>query len=124
VVRAAVGGIQRNGRSGGHGKRGSESSQGVIVDNTGNVYIADTAHNQIVKVTPAGAATVLTITGLSTGLSGPEGLALDDAGNLYIADAGNNRVVVVSSAGVASVVDLGSLALSSPRGVAIGELIA
>ena len=91
--------------------------KGVIVDDAGNVYIADTAHNQIVRVTPAGAATVLTITGLSTGLSTPEGLTLDDAGNLYITDTGNNRVVVVSSAGAASVVDLGGLTLSAPRGV-------
>lgn len=60
--------------------------EGVIVDNSGNVYIADTAHNQIVKVTPTGSATVLTITGLSTGLSAPESLALDDSRNLYIAD--------------------------------------
>ena len=90
----------------------------VIVDNGGNVYIADTAHNQIVKVTPTGSASVLTITGLSTGLSAPEGLAID-SGNLYIADTGNNRVVVVSSAGSASVLDLGSLTLNSPQGVAI-----
>jgi sugar lactone lactonase YvrE len=93
--------------------------KGVVVDNAGNIYIADTAHNQIVKVTPAGDASVLTITGLSTGLSAPERLALDNSGNLYIADTGNNRVVVVSSAGAGSVVDLGGLTLSAPKGVAI-----
>jgi sugar lactone lactonase YvrE len=93
--------------------------KGVILDNPGNLYIADTAHNQIVKVTPAGNASVLSITGLSTGLSTPEGLALDGAGNLYIADSGNNRIVMVSSAGAGSVVDLGVLTLSSPAGVAI-----
>ena len=93
--------------------------KGVVLDNTGNVYIADTAHNQIVKVTPAGDATVLNITGLSTGLSVPERLALDGSGNLYIADTGNNRVVQVNSADAASVVDLGSLTLTSPQGVAV-----
>ena len=93
--------------------------KGVIVDNAGNVYIADTAHNQIVKVTPAGNAVALSITGLSTALSAPEGLALDGSGNLYIADTGNNRIVVVTTAGTGSAVDLGSVVLSSPGGVAI-----
>src|SRR6185437_16049079 len=52
--------------------------EGVTVDSAGNVYIADTAHHQIVRVTPDGNASAVTITGLSTGLSAPEGLALDD----------------------------------------------
>ena len=93
--------------------------KGVIVDNGGKVYVADTAHNQIVKVTPAGDASALTITGLSASLSAPEGLALDGSGNLYIADTGNNRIVVVTSAGAGSAVDLGGLTLNSPRGVAL-----
>ena len=91
--------------------------KGVVVDNAGNVFIADTAHSQLVKLTPAGNAGVFIITG--TSLSSPEGLALDDSGNIYVADTGNNRVVKLSAAGVASPVDLGGLSLSSPRGVAV-----
>jgi sugar lactone lactonase YvrE len=93
--------------------------QGVLVDNAGNVYIADSAHHQIVKMTPDGTASVLTITGLSTGLSAPEGLALDGAGNLYVADTGNNRIVMVTPANAASAVDLTGVTLVSPSGVAI-----
>jgi sugar lactone lactonase YvrE len=93
--------------------------KGVIVDNAGNVYIADTAHHQIVKVTPAGSASALIITGLVTGLSAPERLALDGSGNLCIADTGNNRIVVVTAAGAGTAVDLGGLTLSTPSGVAI-----
>jgi len=93
--------------------------KGLVVASDGDVYIADTAHHQIVKVAPDGSAAVLTVTGLSTGLSLPEGLALDDSGNLYIADTGNNRVVMVTSDGVGVAVDLGSVALSSPRSVAV-----
>jgi len=93
--------------------------RGVAVDNTGTIYIADTAHNQIVKVTPAGVASALVITGLTTGLSAPEGVALDGSGNLYSADTGNNRIVLVTSAGAGSAVDLGGLVLSGPRGVAM-----
>lgn len=93
--------------------------KGITVDNAGNVYIADTAHNQIVKATPGGSASALVITGLTTGLSGPEGVALDGSGNLYVADTGNNRVVEVNSAGAGSVVDVAGLTLSAPRGVAV-----
>jgi len=93
--------------------------KGVLVDNAGNIYISDTAHNQIVKRTPAGDASALILTGLSTGLSAPEGLALGGSGNLYIADTGNDRVVVVTPAGAASAVDLGTVTLVSPRGLAI-----
>ena len=93
--------------------------KGVIVDQAGNVYIADTAHHQIVKLEPDGSAAVLTITGLTTGLSAPEGLAIDGSSNLYIADTGNNRIVMVTPAGVGSALDSGALTLSSPRGVAI-----
>lgn len=93
--------------------------KGVIVDNAGNAYIADTIHHQIVKVAPGGDASALTITGLSPGLSAPERLALDGSGNLYIADTGNNRIVMVTSAGAGSVVDLGGVTLSYPKGVAV-----
>ena len=101
------------------GSTGLNHPKGVVVDNSANIYIADTAHSQIVKVTPAGEASALTITGLSTGLSAPERLALDGSGNLYIADTGNNRIVMVTSAGAGSAVDLGGLTLSAPKGVAI-----
>ena len=93
--------------------------KGVVVDNAGNIYIADTAHNQIVKVTPAGDASALTITGLTTGLSAPERLALDGSGNLYIADTDNNRIVMLTSTGAGSAVDLGGLTPTAPKGVAI-----
>lgn len=93
--------------------------RGVVVDSAGDVYISDTAHNQIVKITRAGSASALTITGLITGLNAPEGLALDNSFHLYVADTGNNRIVMVSATGAGSVIDLGGLTLVSPRGVAI-----
>ncbi len=100
------------------GSAALNNPKGVTVDNAGNVYIADTAHNQIVKVTPAGSGSAIAITGLSTGLSAPERLALDGAGNLYIADTGNNRVVMVTPVGAGSVVNLGAVTLNAPRGTA------
>jgi len=78
---------------------------GVVVDASGNVYIADWANNRIRKVTPGSNPTMVTIAGTGTAgfggdgsnsmnaqFSGPTGLAIDGSGNLYIADVGNNRI--------------------------------
>ncbi|HKT35901.1 MAG TPA: hypothetical protein VJR03_13830, partial [Nitrospira sp.] len=40
--------------------------KGVVADTAGNVYIADTAHSQIVKINRTGDASALAITGLTT----------------------------------------------------------
>jgi uncharacterized protein (TIGR03437 family) len=77
--------------------------RGVAVDESGSVYIADTANHRIRQVTPDGV--IHTIAGqdaagftgdggpaLQAQLHSPGGLALDGLGNLYVADTGNNRV--------------------------------
>jgi hypothetical protein len=74
---------------------------GVAVNNSGDVYIADTGNNRVVEVTPAGVQTTVP----ATGLSGPMGVAVNNSGDVYIADTGNNRVVEVTPAGVQTVVD-------------------
>jgi sugar lactone lactonase YvrE len=89
--------------------------QGVAVDATGNVYIADYCNAAIRKVTPAGTISTVAGTGFS-GYSGDGGTAtaaklnapadvrLDSAGNLYIADYGNSVVRKVTPAGTISTV--------------------
>jgi len=81
----------------------------LVFDGAGNLFIADSAHNRIRKVTapvpPATMGTISTIAGtgdgayqgdgvpaLSTPLNTPSGLAIDGAGNLFIADTLNNRI--------------------------------
>jgi sugar lactone lactonase YvrE len=67
--------------------------QGIAVDGTGNVYVADTDNNLIRRITPAGVVT--TIAGqfgangnvpgaLNNPLSQPTGLAFDANGILYV----------------------------------------
>jgi uncharacterized protein (TIGR03437 family) len=66
------------------------SPSSVVMDSSGNWYIADTANNRIRMVTPAGV-----ISSVSTGteqLSAPRGLAIDIFDNLVVADSGNNEV--------------------------------
>jgi sugar lactone lactonase YvrE len=95
-----------------------DTPAGIAVDESGNVYIADTNNNQIVKISADGTASVLTLTGLTTALNTPIGIAVDESGTLYIADNGNSRIVQVIGT-AATVVAMGSVTLSSPQGVAI-----
>ena len=95
------------------------SPSGIAVDPSGNIYISDTANNQIVTVNPKGVASVLAISGLTPALTRPSGIAVDGSGNLYIADSGNNRVVMVTPAGAGSVISLGGVTLTAPLGVAV-----
>jgi uncharacterized protein (TIGR03437 family) len=77
--------------------------RGVAVDDTGDIFIADTGNHRIRRVTPDGLIHTIAGTGVAgfSGdgdpaagelLNGPQGLFLDGAGDLYFADTGNNRI--------------------------------
>ncbi|HEX6453088.1 MAG TPA: hypothetical protein VF060_26970 [Trebonia sp.] len=77
--------------------------QNVAVNAQGDVFIADTYNNQVVKVTPQGQVVAVAGDG-HAGYSGdgglgafaelnePTGAAVDAQGNLYIADSSNNVI--------------------------------
>jgi sugar lactone lactonase YvrE len=85
--------------------------EGLAVDPSGNLYIADEDNSRIRKVTPGG--TISTVAGIggygfsgdgglatSATLAYPQAVAVDSAGNLYIADSNNARVRKVSPSGI------------------------
>src|SRR5579871_369420 len=104
------------------------SPQGVAVDQTGNVYIADTGNNRIRKVSATSGLITTIAGGVDSGSSGnggpavnallnaPAGVAVDTSGNVYIADTGNNQVRMINSSGTISAIYKGG---SGPRGVAV-----
>ena len=82
------------------------SPEGVSVDISGNVYIADTGNYKFRLVTSTGIITTIAGTGTagssgdggaatSAPLSYPWGVSVDILGNVYIADGGNNKIRMV-----------------------------
>jgi YVTN family beta-propeller protein len=102
---------------------------GVLVDATGNIYIADNSNNRIRKVN-ASTGIISTIAGTGVGgysgdngpatsaqLNSPYGVSVDAAGNLYIADYGNHRIRKVTP------IVSPSISNFSPSSGSIGTLV-
>ena len=117
------------------------SPQDSVSDGAGNLYIADTLHNRIRKVTN-GVITTIAGTGqagfggdggpaASALLYNPAGLALDAAGNLFVSDTSNNVIRKIAGGVITTVVGTptgGSFAdnvaatgaaLNLPKGIAM-----
>lgn len=96
---------------------GLQFPYGVAVDAVGNVFIADSNNNRVLKETPSGASYTETV--VTTNVSNPTGVAVDGAGNLYIADSAHNRVLKETPTGSGYTETTLVSGLSSPTGVAV-----
>ncbi len=102
---------------------------GVLVDSSGNLYIADQLNDRIRKISTDGSITTAVGSGTSgfagdgagagsAQISFPTGLAISGSGNLYFSDTGNHRVRMVSAGGTISTVAGNGTASYEQDGVA------
>jgi DNA-binding beta-propeller fold protein YncE len=94
---------------------GLDLPNGVAVERSGNVFIADTYHSVIKEWL---VTSYDTVTLVASGLAQPNGVAVDNSGNVYISDTWNRAIrkwTPVSN----TLVTLVSSGLSYPTGVAV-----
>ncbi len=83
---------------------------GVAVDQSGNVYVADTANSTIRKISSTGEVVTLAgsagVIGSADGIGAaarfrtPAGIAIDSSGTIYVSDTGNHTIRTISPSGV------------------------
>jgi uncharacterized protein (TIGR03437 family) len=116
---------------------------GVVVDEAGNLYIADTGNHRIRKVSVDGVISTIAGNGVAgfagdggpathAVLNSPQTIALDAEGNVFIADRQNYRIRKISTDGIISTIagdgrlgfagdggDSRNAALSGVNGIAV-----
>lgn len=94
---------------------GLKNPHNGVMDQIGNMYIADVQDNRIRKVDTNGIITTVAGNGtatysgdggpaISAGIKSPHGVAVDGMGNLYIAEYGSNRIRKVNTSGLISTI--------------------
>lgn len=86
--------------------------EGLAVDSTGNLFVADYGNHVIRKVTPDGRVKTFAGhpeypsgwdgTGSDAYFDHPSGVAIDRDGNLFVSDSGNNAIRMITPEGVVS----------------------
>jgi streptogramin lyase len=100
--------------------------QGVSVDSSGNIYIADT-DNHVIRKVNGGTNIITTVAGdgepgylgddgpaTSAKLDKPSGVVVDSLGNIFIADTENHRIRVVYD-------DAGTMTITTVAGNGLGD---
>ena len=127
-------------RYGGDGGPGTSAflyqPNGLAMDSSGSIYIADTSNNRVRKLAATGVITTIAGNGMASfggdggpatnaALNSPYGVAVDAAGNVYIADVLNYRIRRVTPGGlISTIAGNGSLGFSGDSGPATNASLA
>lgn len=135
-----VAGSSSQGATNGQGTAASFAlPNGIAVDASGNLYVADSGNNEIRKIDVSGNVTTLAGSGTSGAVNGrgaaasfnfPTAVAVDTSGNVYVADTFNHAIrkidpsgnvtTLAGSGAKGSANGLGTAAsFNTPRGIAV-----
>jgi DNA-binding beta-propeller fold protein YncE len=104
---------------------------GIVTDNQGNIFIADSRNNAIRKIDRDG--NVITLAGcgkvgsndgrgVQASFFFPMALAMDQQGKIYVADTRNNLIRMIMPSGLVKTVALkGSPIFDNPEGIAVDK---
>jgi sugar lactone lactonase YvrE len=93
--------------------RGFGTLSGIVVDTSGNIYVAEENTSRILKVKPDGTVTTLAGgggvgsadgTGSAAKFNDPKGMAMGPDKNIYVGDSNNNTIRKVTLTGVVTTV--------------------
>jgi len=83
---------------------------GIVINNSGTLYVADTGNSTIRKIAPGGIVTTFAGsaanksyqdgTGTAAAFDSPVGISLDALGNLFVADSKNDVIRKITAAGL------------------------
>ncbi|MCX6954222.1 MAG: hypothetical protein NTV51_18890, partial [Verrucomicrobia bacterium] len=124
VVTTVAGSVRVSGTADGTGTAARFSSpNGIALDASGNLYVADRGNHSIRKVTPAGVVTTLAgLTGTAGATDGkgaaarfssPSGVAVDATGNVWVSDTLNHAVRRIAADGTVTTI-AGTLGAAGP----------
>ncbi|MDB5122543.1 MAG: C-terminal target protein [Mucilaginibacter sp.] len=76
------------------------NNRDIVVDASGNIYVASGGTGYVSKITPAGVITTIT----EASMSAPAGLAIDASGNIFVGDWSSGKVYKIAPGATAATI--------------------
>lgn len=98
---------------------GLNAPNGVAVDASGNVFVADTGNGAVKEILAPDYGTIVQIATLNGNFTSPAAIAIDGSGNVFVADIADGTVKEILAAGGYTAVNTISSGFSEPTGIAV-----
>ena len=90
---------------------------GIAIDGSGNVYVADQFNNAVREILATGG--YITVNTLGSGFNNPVGVAVDGGGNVFVADTYHSLIKEILAGGGYTVINTLGSGFNAPNGLAV-----